>query len=207
MAPDEQALERFAATWAWPLRAIGFLIWMSTFVYAVVIALIHVFAFLPAETQSDEEALFVRVLALLLFVIGIASAPLTWKIRSLLLHSPRWASLLDRGDPSEPPLIRWHFRRVGIECNAPELTACRRQALNYFQASLIALAIAEAPGTFALVLALIQMFGGPGLGGDPVVLVAILVLAMDSLALKWTILPSHHELLTQLRKTTSGEEL
>lgn len=204
---------------------IGLAIVVSTFIYAIVLAVLAVADPSPAGAgkTGDAERAFLLVLSGCLFVVSL---PVTWfafRAQRFLLKHPALLAVMSggctriggirlpgSGAPQALPLAPFQRSRMAaaeLSPDDPAVQACDERASTWFRTGLIALSIAEAPSIFALVLALMLLFNADGLMAHPGVLGVCVVMAAISLAAKWAIRPTRNRLAAHLGATSEGEHL
>jgi hypothetical protein len=204
----EDGVERLGQAVGPGYSVIGLAIWASTFVYALALTLIRVFR-LPQDPGGEEiDAAFLRLLAVLLAVVGIAASAGAVKLHRWLLRSGpegrvgRFFAAGGRG--GQAGFLQKRLERLRTE--DPRLEPLVEAALFYLTATLVAASVAEAPAIFALVVALLALFSGAGLLADPLVFGLVLGLGLLSLAVKWLVVPRGGRLRAYLRRRTAGAQ-
>jgi F0F1-type ATP synthase membrane subunit c/vacuolar-type H+-ATPase subunit K len=220
---DADPARRFADAVGTPLTLIGLAIVFSTLIYALVMGLIAATqGSVDPSAVTEEETAVLRILAGILLLLTPVALYAAWKLREVLPNHPCWLRGIGSGtlriaglplpgkaDAKQPVpgLSDRALQKAGLSPADPRIDKLRTRTGDWYRVSLIALSVAEAPGIFGLVVALIAQFNAGGLLNHPIVLIGAIAMGLASLGAKWVLRPTTETLARFLGGEPTEEAL
>ncbi len=184
---------------------IGFAIAGSTIVYAVVLGAMAVTASGATEGGAGMDDVLPLLSVILAVIALLTSVPLPFMVMKKLPQSEYARFMAAIGGAGVPV----NLRGMIADNSPPALLDTAQACARFFQASLIAMSIAEAPSIYALVIALLLFFDRSvaGLTAPSLPLILAVVMAVVSLLVKTMLIPTRARLEAFLALVAAGDDV